>query len=842
MIKPLIKKKIVTFLCVIAMATVSINVPVKTFASTNNALPARLWIDTPQNNSKQSSNQLNVSGWALSENGVKSVQVALDGGNVQNATLGGARPDVANFYQGYTGGANSGYSANLDISTLSYGTHTVTVTSTGNDGSTRTLDVAIYKANLNSNNLPARLWIDSPQSNSKQSSNQLNVSGWALSQNGVKSVQVAVDGKGAQNATLGGARPDVANFYQGYTGGANSGYSTNIDISSLSYGIHTVTVTSIGNDGSTRTLDTSIYKINAATSSLPASTFIDTPTSKSNVFSVNNKVSVSGWSIDGSGMQKVQVYVDNSYKGDANIGISRPDVAKVYPSYYQASTSGFNYDLDISSIPDGTHTITVRGTGNDGANSSESVSVTKVSSNSMVPRIFIDTPSYAQVSGGNVTVSGWSLNLYGVQKVQVYVDNNYKGDANIGISRPDVNNFYTGYTGASTSGYTYNLSLNGLSAGAHTVTVKSIGNDGSVTPLNSQVYVLPSGVSNMSSRVWIDTPSNGTFYKTSPGQVILSGWSLSPFGVQRVEVFYDTYYIGDASIGLARPDVNSFYPGYVGGANSGYSFNLNLSNISDGVHTITVKNLGTNNDSASVDIKIYKFSGNGQSTIYNTSLQNAVTKQMTYGDPVMESNGNWIAADKNTVQKYMDPTNFMDSYGVYQFLRLDYMQGVTVDDLNNILAGKGVLAGKGAQFLDAAQQSNINPVYLVSHALLETGNGQSALATGIVVNGKKTYNLFGIGAYDSNPNQMGAQYAYNQGWFSVDQAIYGGAQWISGSYINNSFYKQNTLYKMRWNPASPTNHQYATDVRWAYNQIYNIKSLIDQVQKPVLQFDIPQYN
>ena len=64
-------------------------------------------------------------------------------------------------------------------------------------------------------------------------------------------------------------------------------------------------------------------------------------------------------------------------------------------------------------------------------------------------------------------------------------------------------------------------------------------------------------------------------------------------------------------------------------------------------------------------------------------------------------------------------------------------------------------------FLAAAKKYDINPAYLVSHALLETGNGSSSLAKGYrTVNGKKAYNVFGICAYDSDPNYYGSKYAY----------------------------------------------------------------------------------
>ncbi|WP_460299287.1 triple tyrosine motif-containing protein, partial [Clostridium botulinum] len=207
---------------------------------------------------------------------------------------------------------------------------------------------------------------------------------------------------------------------------------------------------------------------------------------------------------------------------------------------------------------------------------------------------------------------------------------------------------------------------------------------------------------------------------------------------------------------------------------------------------------------------------------------------------------NWVQSDqqydyiKSKAREYIDPTNQMyDDIGQYQFLQLSYNECTTAEQLNNILKGKGVLEGKGQVFIDAGRESNVSPIYLVAHALLETGNGTSTLAKGVVVNGKTVYNLFGINAIDSDPIGQGSKYAYEQGWFSVDLAIKGGAKWISAGYINNVTYKQDTLYKMRWNPANPTVHQYATDVRWVYNQIGNIKKVIDELRGATLNFDIP---
>lgn len=228
-------------------------------------------------------------------------------------------------------------------------------------------------------------------------------------------------------------------------------------------------------------------------------------------------------------------------------------------------------------------------------------------------------------------------------------------------------------------------------------------------------------------------------------------------------------------------------------------------------------------------------------TNYNYTLQQVLDMETNDNPMTQDSSGHWKTADSSEVLKYLDPSNYINNdYGKYQFLKITYCDGITADVLNNKLKGKGILEGMGDVFLQAAKENNISPIYLVCHALEETGNGTSELASGITLNDKTVYNLFGIGAVDADPINAGAKRAYSEGWFSVDAAIRGGAKFVANSYINNPNYNQNTLYKMRWNPNTLW-HQYATDVRWAYNEIYNLKSLYDLCPNAKLIFDIPVF-
>lgn len=239
--------------------------------------------------------------------------------------------------------------------------------------------------------------------------------------------------------------------------------------------------------------------------------------------------------------------------------------------------------------------------------------------------------------------------------------------------------------------------------------------------------------------------------------------------------------------------------------------------------------------------------------IYNNvsiTYPNALNIQMTK-KPQIAKNNIWVNATKSETDYFMNPSNFInDPIQKYQYLDISQNNGVTEKEIANYLKDKGVLAGKAHVFIDAAIDFKISPIYLAVHACLETKNGTSALARGYsskITKGKTVYNVYGYGANDGpvidgvdQVVENGAKYAYNVGWYTLDRAIYKGAQTIAAFHFNGP-YSQNTLYENRWNPKSPGVNQYATDVRWAYNQAIEMKEIFDKFPKAKLVFKIPVY-
>ena len=132
---------------------------------------------------------------------------------------------------------------------------------------------------------------------------------------------------------------------------------------------------------------------------------------------------------------------------------------------------------------------------------------------------------------------------------------------------------------------------------------------------------------------------------------------------------------------------------------------------------------------------------------------------------------------------------------------------LTAQEINAFIksyAGNGRgFSGKGDYFVKAADASGLDPRYILAHAALESSWGDSTYA--------KAGNFFGIGAYDSNPDN-----AYKYGNSSMQSGLVNGAVWIRKNYYDAG---QKTLWQMQ-NPENGW-HIYATSSTWA-NEIASI--------------------
>jgi hypothetical protein len=342
-----------------------------------------VWIDVPAPGATVSG-IVAISGWAVDNaaavgTAISSVQVKVEGTIVGTATYGLNRPDVCAAYPARPGCPNVGYSFSLNTSSLSPGSHTITVTAADSDA---TPDAATSSVTVNVQATPPTVYIDTPAPGGTVSG-IVAITGWAVDNAAavgiaIRSVQVKVDGTVVGTATYGLSRPDVCATYPGRPGCPNVGYSFSLNTSTLSVGTHTITVTATDSDG---TPDSGSKSVTVTVQATPPTVWIDAPAARS---TVSGTVTVVGWAIDntsavGTAISSVQVKVDGTVVGTATYGLNRADVCAVYPGRPGCPNVGYSFSLNTSTLSTGAHTITVTATDSDGTpdSGSASVNVTK---------------------------------------------------------------------------------------------------------------------------------------------------------------------------------------------------------------------------------------------------------------------------------------------------------------------------------------------------------------------------------------------------------------------------------------------------------------------------------
>ena len=186
--------------------------------------------------------------------------------------------------------------------------------------------------------------------------------------------------------------------------------------------------------------------------------------------------------------------------------------------------------------------------------------------------------------------------------------------------------------------------------------------------------------------------------------------------------------------------------------------------------------------------------------------------------------GNYVTASKQAVAYVVDPRNFINENGIFQFEVLSY-NGATqsVNAVQSVLAATPM----GGQYKDKyksygtwhdlgttyaelihsiSEDVGINPVHIASRIRQENSGN---IINGSLINGDYgVYNFFNIGAYDANGQSAvtnGLNYARNQGWTSVSAALRGGIEYIYSKYIK---WGQDTIYFERFDVNNPGTAQW----------------------------------
>lgn len=212
--------------------------------------------------------------------------------------------------------------------------------------------------------------------------------------------------------------------------------------------------------------------------------------------------------------------------------------------------------------------------------------------------------------------------------------------------------------------------------------------------------------------------------------------------------------------------------------------------------------------------------------------------------------GSFVAGSRIAVEYFMDPRNFLDKGGIFQFELLNFSSLYSVEMVDAVLAGSFMGNTKitwvdenGKQYTSkntyaeviykAGKTYDINPCFLASKILNEVGYYGSASVSGTHESYPGYYNFYNIGATDgAGAIGRGLYWAsggsdgsttYNRPWTTPEKSIMGGAEFLAEEYIAAG---QFTGYLQRFNVNSDSDyelytHQYMSNLTGALSQGYS---------------------
>ena len=212
-------------------------------------------------------------------------------------------------------------------------------------------------------------------------------------------------------------------------------------------------------------------------------------------------------------------------------------------------------------------------------------------------------------------------------------------------------------------------------------------------------------------------------------------------------------------------------------------------------------------------------------------------------------NGTWLCASDKAIRHQMDPRNILTEENIFQFKQLNYTEGAhTIDGIKEI-TNETFLEGDNIaeSLLQAGKNSNLDPYFIASRLIQEQGRKGTILSQGYEYNGEAVFNPFNIRATGNSSEEIlqnAAQYAYEQGWDTLEKALIGGVEFVKEGYINNG---QNTLYLQKFDVVnldqSLYTHQYMQNLLAPMSEANNMLKIYqasNTVDAP-LNFIIPLY-
>ncbi|MEO5359336.1 MAG: glycosyltransferase family 2 protein [Nitrospirota bacterium] len=425
----------------------------------------------------------------------------------------------------------------------------------------------------------------------------LDIMGWAVSLNGIKSVEVSIDDIHTGPAIYGSVRTDIQAAFPEIIGSLNAGFCLFKTLDPpLTEGLHRLEVKITSNCGHVeiRQFQLDITCTFEAFSQENPTVIVH----YDRVLLGLKSIDMTGFAVSPYPIDRVDVYIDDIFVHSASTGIHRPDADSMYPCYKDSLNSGFCLYTELET-PEGPHTITLKTTTKNGITDSHSLTVDAANEITPIVDIVCDEIHFGTDA---IEINGFVVSSVKITKIEVYIDEEFTGNAPYGLNRADVALSYPCYKDSKDAGFCFYKQFNApLHPGVHTLTVRATTEGGHIKQWSEQVEIaLPyNALTDDNPNIFINCDIELLTFDV----IEVVGWAVSPDGIKEIAVFVDGVFIDNAVCSVPTNTLVERYPCYKGSINAGFCLFKTLENpLSEGQHTLTLKARSNNGQEATLDI------------------------------------------------------------------------------------------------------------------------------------------------------------------------------------------------------------------------------------------------
>ncbi|MDE2516505.1 MAG: glycosyltransferase [Rhodospirillales bacterium] len=346
----------------------------------------------------------------------------------------------------------------------------------------------------------------------------LLVHGWAVALRGLAAIDVFVDEERVGSATIGLPRGDIGALFPMYPGSGNAGFSLSLAIAPRGPDLAFARIEARDADGGRQDISLVLERsrnLGLARPSTPRSA-APTPSAQNDADAAlpdprravhlfsdaaaiarDGQVVVHGWAACAIGIRAIEILLNDTPIGQAELGLPRPDVGAEYPDIPMAAQAGFRFHAQCA--PPGDREMHIRVIARNPLDDirAEDHRAPPVDTAPPLPaastpadaappppepgdefRFELDSPALSgdaasQPVTGRLTIDGWILARSGVVAMDVLLDDALVGQAHLGLARQDVGVAFPDWPNALRSGYAFHFPPRSLRNGSHAVTLRA---------------------------------------------------------------------------------------------------------------------------------------------------------------------------------------------------------------------------------------------------------------------------------------------------------------------------------------------------------------------------------